>query len=151
MRTLAERFWAKVDKSGLVPARCPDLGPCWLWTSARNKDGYGVIQKGRATTLNAHRVAYEMVVGPPPAGMHLDHLCRVRGCVNPLHLEPVTNRENQLRGETFSARNAAKTTCPAGHSYDVINVRGARRCSICMSATNARSYAKRKAQDGALA
>lgn len=82
MRSLEERFWAKVDKSG----------DCWLWTGARNP--YGRIGIGRHRTVLAHRVAWELMVGPIPDGMKIDHRCRVVACVNPDHLRVVTHKQN---------------------------------------------------------
>lgn len=106
---------------------------CWEWTSTTNWNGYGRFRlNGRAAY--AHRVAYEMFVGPIPIGLQLDHLCRNRGCVRPDHLEPVTSRENSLRGETIAARNANVTHCPRGHAYDEDNtsIRSGRRfCRTC--------------------
>ena len=82
---ISARFWAKVDKTET----------CWLWTGGQSA-GYGRFGfKGRPN-LGAHRFAYELLVGPIPPGLDLDHLCRVRNCVNPDHLEPVTRRENLL-------------------------------------------------------
>lgn len=117
------RFWENVDKSG----------ECWVWTAALDQDGYGTCRRGG--TKRAHRVAYEELVGPIPDGLVVDHLCRNRACVNPLHLEPVTNRVNLLRGDTAAARNAAKTHCPQGHEYTDANTQrksnGARICRTC--------------------
>jgi len=83
----------------------------------------------------AHRVLYEWTVGPVPAGLELDHLCRVRRCVRPSHLEPVSRRENLLRGVTIPAAHVAKTHCPAGHPYVGANLelrpRGYRVCRTC--------------------
>lgn len=95
--TLAERFWPKVDASG----------DCWEWTGARNPEGYGRIGAGRrgSATLHAHRVAWELLVGPVPAHLELDHLCRNPRCVNPDHLEPVSRTENIRRGQ-WKQRNA---------------------------------------------
>jgi hypothetical protein len=89
-QSLEDRFWPKVDQSG-----GPDS--CWPWLN-RRKDGYGMFSRDRVTQVRAHRVAYELVVGPIPAGLTLDHLCVVRHCVNPAHLEPVTAIENVVRG-----------------------------------------------------
>jgi hypothetical protein len=88
---LPTRFWPKV-----TPAAAED---CWEWVAKRNNRGYGVIYDNIAkTSVLAHRAAYEMLRADIPEGLQLDHLCRNRGCVNPWHLEPVTNRVNTLRG-----------------------------------------------------
>jgi hypothetical protein len=83
-------------------------------------------------------------MGAVPEGLELDHLCRVRGCVNPKHLEPVTHRENLMRGESWSAVNARKTHCPEGHPYDETNTyidgKGRRRCRECARAYDLRRY-----------
>ena len=89
-RPLIQRLMAKVRK---------DSTGCWNWAGADNGNGYGVIGIGRREegTALVHRVAYEQIVGPIPAGLHIDHLCRNRLCVNPDHLEPVTKYENDRR------------------------------------------------------
>lgn len=121
-------------------------GACWLWTRSCNGKGYAEI-KLAGRRHGVHRLAYELLVGPVPEGLVLDHLCRVRRCVNPDHLEPVTNRENLLRGEGASAKNAAKTHCPAGHPYDEANTilrpRGSRRCRACHNASTNRKVRNR--------
>lgn len=123
--TAAERFWAKIDLSG----------DCWLWRASLDRDGYGRFALAHSTIVRAHRYAYELLVGPIPEGLTIDHLCRVRHCVNPAHLEPVTGRENTLRGDTTAALNAAKETCPQGHPFDAANTylpaRGGRECRAC--------------------
>lgn len=98
----SRRFWQKVNKDGPIPASRPELGPCWIWTGyVAPKTGYGQYGgHGSGRSRLVHRVAYEYLVGPIPEGMHLDHLCRNRQCVNALqHLEPVPPRENILRGD----------------------------------------------------
>jgi hypothetical protein len=85
-----------------------------------------------------HRVVYEALVKPIPVGLVLDHLCRVRHCVNPAHLEPVTQRENVLRGETAPAANKAKTHCVRGHPFSgqnlILRKSGVRECRTCANA-----------------
>lgn len=106
---------------------------CWLWTAALH-NGYGSFYLPGAGTRRAHRIAYEALVGPIPEGLTLDHLCRNRGCVNPAHLEPVTNKENILRGVGITAENARKTHCVNGHpleGYNLMFQPGGRRCREC--------------------
>jgi hypothetical protein len=92
------RFWARVDRSGPIPEYNPGLGPCWLWTGkARPYRGLYGRTGSRQIDRWAHRAAYILSVGPIPAGLELDHLCRVSLCCNPAHLEAVSHRENILR------------------------------------------------------
>ncbi len=125
---------------------------CWPWLGKANSGGYGLTTfKGR--TYRAHRAMYEVVVGPIPEGLQLDHLCRNRACVRPSHLEPVTNWENTRRGVGPFAQKANGDTCPKGHNYDSLRPRRgkppARRCSTCDRAARERSrpkeYANRRA------
>lgn len=105
-------------------------GDCWLWTGPQTWNGYPKWGDGSG----AHRRIYELLVGPIPVGLDLDHLCRVRHCVNPEHLEPVTRRENLLRGDTVPARRAAMTHCAYGHEFTEENTRwyrGMRYCRAC--------------------
>lgn len=121
----ATRFWAKVDKSGPTGIHSQtgiDLGPCWLWTGALNSHGYGKCRSAKRY-VSSHVLAYEMVRGEIPDGMDIDHLCRVRACCNPVHLEPVSRRVNLHRGVGAIAINARKTVCINGHPLDGDNVR----------------------------
>lgn len=124
---------------------------CWEWSAHRQSNGYGKIREAGqgSKKLFVHRVSYEMFVGPIPAGFQIDHLCRVRHCLNPAHLEAVTPRVNTLRGETITAVNAAKTHCPQGHEYTPENTYmaadGKRSCRGCWPAMKARAKARRKA------
>ena len=119
--TLPDRFWDKVQME-------PNTG-CWLWDGHVGANGYGQI-KGKLKVMGAHRFSYEGHIGQIPDGLDLDHLCRVRSCVNPAHLEPVTRKENARRG-----LRGMKTHCPQGHPYSGENLyvysNGHRRCKKC--------------------
>ena len=144
-----KRFWDKVDTHGPVPEYRPDLGPCWTYPKTLTEFGYVYFMVNQKSVA-MHRFAYEMLVGPIPAGMQLDHLCRVRHCVNPHHCEPVTNRENGLRGISFAAANARKTHCPRSHEYTPENTyigsKGERKCRACATALSKQRAAERKRQ-----
>jgi len=121
---------------------------CWEWIASRDPNGYGRIWAEGSRVVMAHRLVYEMVVGPIPDGLFLDHLCRNRGCVRPDHLEPVTCRENTLRGESPAAIGARKTHCLRGHELTAENnyfVQGKRSCRTCRRAAN-NAYYRRKTQ-----
>lgn len=127
---------------------------CWLWEGALTV-GYGclkpLVDEPKRTDL-VHRLTYEYFIGPIPDGLEPDHLCRVRSCCNPWHLEPVTRRENAIRGECGSVTRAkmlAKTHCPQGHPYSGDNLyiakSGDRMCKTCQRTRDkARKAALRK-------
>lgn len=126
-----------------------DLGyatPCWISNRAKQPNGYTKIGLCGQTLLT-HRVAYEAYVGPIPDGQQIDHLCRQRACCNPDHLEPVTCRENLLRGDTLTAAEANATHCKRGHAYDLLNTYwrpdrpGVRSCRTCRTAASQRTRA----------
>jgi hypothetical protein len=102
--SVADRFWAKVRKTDT----------CWLWTASGDRNGYGLFWNGDKLVY-AHRYAYELLVGPIPAGLTIDHLCETPACVWPTHLEPVMLAVNILRGNGPTAINARKTHCPQRH------------------------------------
>ncbi len=117
------RFWDKVNREGPVP----DIGRCWLWEGAKTATGYGHLRSdGRAK--KAHRVSYELFVEPIPEGMEIDHICRNRSCVNPLHLRAVNHQAQASNTVQF---NSTKTHCPRGHEYNDYRQSGARRCTRC--------------------
>lgn len=134
-QTLRERIMQWTDRSG----------DCWLWTGFLDRYGYGQISVNNHRE-KAHRVAYATLVGPIPAGLVSDHTCRVRHCVNPAHLEPVTQAENMRRGV---AHNSTKAHCPKGHPYNEANtyVRpggGRRDCRECRRETSRRREATKR-------
>jgi HNH endonuclease len=119
---------------------------CWVWTGRVDREGYG-----RLGDESAHVLVWRALHGPVPAGLELDHLCRVRSCVNAVaHLEPVTHRVNCLRGLSFAAVNAAKNACVNGHPFDLfstyIRPNGHRDCRICTAARQ-RKYQKRRREE----
>ena len=130
------------------------ISGCWLWMGYDNGPGYGMISIERGEEQLAHRVSYELFRGAIPPGLDVDHLCRVRCCVNPDHLEPVTRSVNLRRGvgpKLARERQLAKTHCPKGHPYSGDNLKvyvGAgrtpeRRCRICVRAAW-RAYREKK-------
>lgn len=138
--SLADRLMRHIDKQ-------PD--GCWLWTSTLQPNGYGRIGEGGkyGRGVLSHRASYEQFIGPIPAAMTIDHLCRNRRCVNPAHLEVVTLRENVLRGDTFAARKAQQTHCINGHEFSDENTyfrpNGTRACRECRRLRD-RAYAQEK-------
>lgn len=121
---------------------------CWLWIRGIGDNGYGRLWVPPRLRL-AHRHVYELLAGPILPGLTLDHLCRVRRCVNPAHLEPCTMGENTLRSPiAVTAVNARKTECPRGHEYDADNTRlfrGKRYCRACKLMDDRGRYARRQA------
>lgn len=138
---IEERLLSKV-----IPE--PNSG-CWLWVGAINSGGYGHITVANKTA-SAHRVSYRAFKCDVPDGMDLDHLCRIRCCVNPDHLEPVTRSINCRRGLTSqagAAKQRAKTHCPRGHEYTPDNTythSGQRKCKTCRRAAVNRCAAKNR-------
>jgi hypothetical protein len=124
--TPEERFFACVA----------EVGDCWVWSGPVLKGGYGKFVAEKRDLL-AHRWAYEFLRSEIPAGLHLDHLCRNRPCVNPWHLEPVTARVNLHRSGNYIGVNARKTHCIRGHAFDEANTYWSRNnthrhCRACV-------------------
>jgi len=143
------RFWRTVDITA-----GPDQ--CWPWMGALNSGGYGEFTKRVGSSRSphsqvyrwrAHRVAYELAIGPIPDGLVIDHLCRVRNCVNPSHLEPVTQRVNVRRGDASRSQNLAH--CPHGHPFDDANTyvssNGWRYCRTCRRQAQRRAAQRKQA------
>jgi hypothetical protein len=141
IEALTRRVFAKVDASG----------DCWEWTRALNDKGYGVAQVGYRA-VQAHRLVWNILVGPIPSREPLDHRCRVHHCVNPDHLEVVTIRENALRSPiTPYAVKSAMRQCGKGHPFTEANTglerNGAsRRCRQCAKAKEQRRRDRIKAE-----
>jgi len=135
-----ERFLSK-----LIPTE----DGCWEWSGGHYQiTGYTIFNLKMADGVwrpgYGHRASWELLVGPIPDGLVMDHLCRNRGCVNPDHLEPVTQRVNNLRGESRSARQATWTHCPQGHPFDEGNTyrrpSGKRECRECTRERDRQRY-----------
>ncbi|MBS69355.1 MAG: hypothetical protein CMK98_13615 [Pseudomonas sp.] len=143
-----------MNRYGDASAYRPELGPCWIWTAYIRPDGYGsFVTDTRAISHEvslAHRFSYELHFGPIPDGFDIDHLCRVRSCVNPAHLEAVTHAVNCRRGIAGAVngdRQRAKTHCPRGHEYNQENTyisrKSARECRRCRRGAKRASRKKR--------
>lgn len=133
----AIRFWAKVEKTER----------CWIWIGAL-RNNYGRFGLTPKVIVQAHRFAFENLIGPIPEGLHLDHLCRNTRCVNPDHLEPVTSKTNTQRGKA-GTKDAIKTHCPKGHPYEGDNLEfhlseGKRRCRTCRNEQARARYAVKR-------
>jgi HNH endonuclease len=148
-RTLEERFWEKVDKNGPIAIIRGVPSQCWIWIASRDPRGYGHIGLNRSLQ-RAHRVSLRLADIPIPDDLVVDHLCRNPSCVNPDHIEPVTQRENVKR----ALRNR-KTHCKNGHPLIATNLRaghlkkrGWRQCRTCqieyMRKYNARRALRKK-------
>ena len=128
-------FWARVLRHARVE------NGCLVWVGTISHYGYGILivrENGHSYRRYVHRLVWEHFNGPVPA-QTLDHLCRNRACFYPGHLEPVSSRENSLRGVGPSAQNARKTHCPRGHEYDQTEARPNGRCArICGQCRSAR-------------
>lgn len=92
-----ERFWIKVNKEGPIPINKPHLGCCWLWTAGLVRDGYGQFAWGKPYGYRAHIISYRLLIGNIPKSLELDHLCGIKNCVRPSHLEAVTHKVNMER------------------------------------------------------
>src|SRR6266581_3341479 len=145
--SLMDRFWSRVDVR--------DVAACWSWLAGRATAGYGVVWTGRCVEL-AHRLAYQLTVGPIPDGLVIDHLCSNKVCCNPSHMEPVSRGENRARAPLAGVAelHAAQDRCINGHEFTRISDRGerlpgrARLNRVCRECANSasRSYRARKAR-----
>jgi hypothetical protein len=131
-----KRFWDRIDKNGPTPAHRPDLGPCWIWKGCCSIAGYGKVRLRRQgfKTRNVHTISFLLSGKRIKRGLVPDHLCRVKRCVNPRHIEAVTQQVNTLRGFGISAQNARKTHCKRGHAFvgnNIMWVPGGRSCKEC--------------------
>lgn len=138
----AEQFWLLADE---------DTSGCWEWVGRiRSTLGYGYITVNRSM-LMAHRVAWTLVRGPIPNNVTLDHLCRNRRCINPAHLELVSNKVNILRGDSPTAINARKTHCKRGHEFTPENTRlhhERRECRVCIKIRQRREWSEGRRRRG---
>ena len=134
------KFWDKVEITNY----------CWNWAAATTRGNYGIFGTGNKLEI-AHRVSYKLHKGEIPEGLVIDHLCSNTLCVNPAHLEAVTQKENVMRGIGIGSKNSKKTHCPQGHEYDedntYIDPRNRRRCIEC-GRIKSRQYKRINTKDG---
>lgn len=137
VKPIEDRLFPRIDADG----------PCWLWTGATNRNGYGAINRGRRLGMaRVHRVVWELLVGPIPEDMDLDHLCRIRTCCNPDHLEPVTRALNVARGaHRAGAPRGFRCGHPCTPENSVVSGRRSRTCRTCKNETSRRYRTRRKA------
>jgi len=137
-------LWNKLPS---LADRIDASGDCWEWMGPQTVRGYGQVGID-AKKVFVHRFVWESLVGPIPAGLQIDHLCRNIICCNPDHLEVVTLKENCRRGYSPAAKHGRKTHCPQGHPYSGDNLyvgpKGNRKCRQCSRASNRRWYARLK-------
>lgn len=144
-RSSEARFFDKVQQ----------VGDCWIWMASKDQSGYGMFsdhdspsKSAHTQVERAHRWSYAFLRAEIPDGLQLDHLCRIRDCVNPWHLEPVTNRVNWERGISPWRINGLKSECSKGHPFTPENTyrhpQGSRVCRAC-SATHRQAYQERQA------
>ncbi len=142
--------WLERLEGSYIPE--PNSG-CWLWVAACYRHNYGNVNIGRRS-VSAHRLSYELHRGPIPPGMVLDHLCRTPRCINPAHLEPVTQKVNIRRGNYMAGPLARgrqmrmATICRRGHPYtdDTVVVAGSRRCITCIRVQWTKTNIRRRAE-----
>lgn len=138
---LSQRLMSKVTKTD----------SCWLFNGNLNDRGYGRIRRNRGRLEFVQRVAYEIFIGSIPPDMEIDHLCRVRNCVNPSHLEAVSHKENIHRGNGLCAINRRKTQCYKGHKFDAENTylppKGGRVCKACTREKDAKYRIRQRLAD----
>ena len=133
---IRQRLLSVLDRFVIVD----DRSGCWVFTGGKNHHGYGLLgyqRDGKPTSMMLHRATYLEFVGPIPDGLVLDHLCRIRACCNPGHLEPVTHRENLHRSPlTASFQQSQMTHCRRGHEFTAENTYrygSHRRCKTCIA------------------
>jgi hypothetical protein len=142
LNEIPQWFWDKVQP-------CPITG-CWHWTGAHYPNGYARAYRRKCVPMlgYAHRYSYFFTHGTIPDGLVIDHMCNNRGCVNPTHLQAITQRANILKGIGLCAENAKKFFCKRGHVLPEIGPDGRRSCIPCRNLLTRRQYVRQKQRGG---
>ena len=138
------------DDGNRLPSMFVDANGCWIWTRSTDGKGYACSSRGPfgASSKRVHKAIWEEFNGPMPDGLQSDHLCRVRCCVNPAHIEAVTSSENNRRSMAPTGTNSRKTICIKGHALSgdnlIIKSDGNRECRTCRQSRDRESQVRRQ-------
>lgn len=145
------RIYPLTDTKNRLLNKMAQINGCWIWQGTERKNGYGGagkrLSRGKWSTVSAHRLSYETFVGPIPKGLTIDHLCRTKLCINPDHLEAVSQKVNNFRAPNYVGN---RTHCPSGHEYSAENTNTSSNRRRCLTCHRLRESQRRLILKGAL-